>query len=493
MVVGVPRGASADRRRALGRARAARLRLVPRRRTSCSSRSTTPPPAAAATGCTPIASTRTRAPSRRSRSCSRSSRCAPADRRRAPTNARRKHAHEPTRGKTRGYETLFHRHAANPILTAADWPYPVHTRLQRRRDAARATARRCSCAASRIAAATRTCAPRARRTASTAGSSTSSRRCAPDPERYPEELWGIEDPRITFVDGARQVRGRLHRVQQGRPGRRARADRGLPHASSGSASSCSPTTRTPRCLPRRIDGSFALVHRPMTDSGAHVWISYSPDLRNWGSHKLILQARKGAWWDANKVGLSPPLIETARGWLMLYHGVRHTASGCLYRLGLALFALDKPEQLPAARRLVDLRPRGALRARRRRRQRRLPLRLHHRRRRRHAQPLLRRRRHLRGAGDGQHPRAARAGSTSTAPRPDRRNRRARPCARRKDGQLTGAAFTSRATSRRPPLWRGASSPKERKCAHGATRSARRRPRSSIRRRATWRRWARSRC
>lgn len=105
-----------------------------------------------------------------------------------------------------------------------------------------------------------------------------------------------------------------------------------------------PDDKDAALLPRRIDGSFALVHRPVTDSGAHVWISYSPDLRNWGSHKLILPARKGAWWDANKVGLSPPLIETERGWLMLYHGVRHTASGCLYRLGLALFALDKPEQ-----------------------------------------------------------------------------------------------------------------------------------------------------
>ena len=65
------------------------------------------------------------------------------------------------------------------------------------------------------------------------------------------------------------------------------------------------------------------------------------------SHKLILQARKGGWWDANKVGLSPPLIETPRGWLMIYHGVRHTAGGCLYRLGLALFALDQPDQLLA--------------------------------------------------------------------------------------------------------------------------------------------------
>ena len=56
-------------------------------------------------------------------------------------------------------------------------------------------------------------------------------------------------------------------------------------------------------------------------------------------------ARKGGWWDANKIGLSPPLIETPRGWLMLYHGVRHTASGSLYRLGVALFALDEPDVL----------------------------------------------------------------------------------------------------------------------------------------------------
>ena len=25
------------------------------------------------------------------------------------------------------YTDLFHRHAANPILTAQDWPYPAHT------------------------------------------------------------------------------------------------------------------------------------------------------------------------------------------------------------------------------------------------------------------------------------------------------------------------------------------------------------------------------
>jgi predicted GH43/DUF377 family glycosyl hydrolase len=58
----------------------------------------------------------------------------------------------------------------------------------------------------------------------------------------------------------------------------------------------------------------------------------------------MLQARRGGFWDANHIGLAAPPIETSRGWLMLYHGVRHTASGALYRVGVALFALEQPER-----------------------------------------------------------------------------------------------------------------------------------------------------
>lgn len=59
---------------------------------------------------------------------------------------------------------------------------------------------------------------------------------------------------------------------------------------------------------------------------------------------MMLEARLGAWWDANKIGLSPPLIETVEGWLMIYHGVRITPAGCIYRLGLALFDQHVPER-----------------------------------------------------------------------------------------------------------------------------------------------------
>jgi predicted GH43/DUF377 family glycosyl hydrolase len=57
----------------------------------------------------------------------------------------------------------------------------------------------------------------------------------------------------------------------------------------------------------------------------------------------MLEARRGSWWDAYKIGLSSPLIETPTGWLMIYHGTRQTCAGCIYRLGVALFDLENPE------------------------------------------------------------------------------------------------------------------------------------------------------
>jgi predicted GH43/DUF377 family glycosyl hydrolase len=105
-----------------------------------------------------------------------------------------------------------------------------------------------------------------------------------------------------------------------------------------------PEDKDAALFPDRIDGHWALIHRPGSAPGAHMWMSYSPDLRHWGSHRSILEARRGAWWDANKIGLSPPPIKTPQGWLVIYHGVRQTSAGSLYRLGLALFDLHKPER-----------------------------------------------------------------------------------------------------------------------------------------------------
>ena len=96
------------------------------------------------------------------------------------------------------FETLLERHPQNPILTAADWPYPVHTVFNP--------------GATRLADGTTLllCRVEDRRGHSHLCAARSANgvdgwkidpapTMSPDPSNHSEELWGIEDPRITFV------------------------------------------------------------------------------------------------------------------------------------------------------------------------------------------------------------------------------------------------------------------------------------------------------
>ena len=159
-----------------------------------------------------------------------------------------------------------------------------------------------------------------------------------------EEAWGVEDPRITRCGDEYMI------VYTG--------------FSHGGPLVCLASTRNFQTFERRgvlmvpedkdaalfpctFEGRWGLIHRPVAGSGmarvgAHIWLSWSPDLRHWGDHKVLIHARQGGWWDANKVGLSPPPLLTKYGWLLMYHGVRVTASGSIYRLGLALLDGENP-------------------------------------------------------------------------------------------------------------------------------------------------------
>jgi len=72
-----------------------------------------------------------------------------------------------------------------------------------------------------------------------------------------------------------------------------------------------------------------------------VWLSRSTDLRGWAAPEPVFGPRPG-WWDSARVGIGPPPIETPEGWLVIYHGVRDTTAGALYRVGLLLLDLGNP-------------------------------------------------------------------------------------------------------------------------------------------------------
>jgi predicted GH43/DUF377 family glycosyl hydrolase len=164
---------------------------------------------------------------------------------------------------------------------------------------------------------------------------------APDPA-HPEEVWGCEDPRLTWLPEheewaitytAYSRRGPLVSLAMTRDFREVRRLGPV----------MPPEDKDAALLPIRFDGRWAMIHRPApTRGGAHMWISFSPDLRHWGDHTMLIEARDGAWWDAGKIGLGPPPVLVSGGWLVMYHGAHMTASGPIYRVGLALLDREDP-------------------------------------------------------------------------------------------------------------------------------------------------------
>jgi len=235
---------------------------------------------------------------------------------------------------------LFRRHPANPILTAAEWPYPIHsvfnpgaTKLKDGR-----TLLLCRCEDHR--GLSHLC-KAISEDGITGWQIDRTPTFQPDPTNYPEELWGVEDPRITFVPELDAYIIAYTAFGKVGPGvSLAKTTDFVKFERLGLT--MQPDDKDAALLPRRFDGNFLLLHRPVSSEGADLWITESPGLKTWGNPKLMLRARRGAWWDANKVGLSPPPIETAEGWMVLYHGVRTHASGSLYRMGVALFELERP-------------------------------------------------------------------------------------------------------------------------------------------------------
>src|SRR5258707_7405166 len=116
------------------------------------------------------------------------------------------------------YETLFHRHPANPILTGRDWPYSINSvfnagatllrdgptlllgRVEDRRGLSHL------CAAGSVNGVDDWQIDR-------------EPTLLPNPDQYPEEIWGIEDSRITYMPELKKFAVAYTSYSRGGPGR----------------------------------------------------------------------------------------------------------------------------------------------------------------------------------------------------------------------------------------------------------------------------------
>ena len=199
--------------------------------------------------------------------------------------------------ETRTGLPLFTRYSGNPILTQSDWPYSINSvfnagavrlpdgdtlllcRVEDRRGLSHLCAARSANGIDNWRIDSQPTLPA-------------------NPRDYPEEIWGIEDPRITYVPELEQYAVVFTSFARGGPGVSLALTKDFKSFERYGVI-MQPEDKDAALLPKRFGGLWALIHRPVTTQGAHMWISYSSDLRQWGSHKVILAARRGGWWDAN--------------------------------------------------------------------------------------------------------------------------------------------------------------------------------------------------
>jgi predicted GH43/DUF377 family glycosyl hydrolase len=239
------------------------------------------------------------------------------------------------------HEPLLHRHPSNPILTARQWPYRVNTVFNPGATRLKDGSTLLLCRVEDMRGHSHLTAARSQ-DGITDWQIDPRPTFEPDLVNHPEELWGVEDPRITYVPEFDRYAVLYTSYSHSGPGVSMAMTDDF-HTFDRLGVVATPEDKDAALLPYRIKDQWMLIHRPVGPLGAHMWLSSSPDLEHWGNHRIMLEARRGAWWDANKIGLCNPPIETDQGWLVVYHGVRTACAGCIYRMGLALFDKESPD------------------------------------------------------------------------------------------------------------------------------------------------------
>jgi len=164
------------------------------------------------------------------------------------------------------------------------------------------------------------------------------------PAMFPEnifERFGIEDPRITEIDGVYYI------------GYSAVSD--ITGITVCLASTCDfvsfkrhgiiflPDNKDFALFPEKIGGKYYAFNRPSSsDFGIKdMWISQSDDLLSWGNHKIMMTGGEG-FWDDGRIGCGAVPFKIKEGWLEIYHGASKDDKYCL---GAALLDINDPSKI----------------------------------------------------------------------------------------------------------------------------------------------------
>ena len=151
------------------------------------------------------------------------------------------------------------------------------------------------------------------------------------------EIRGVEDPRITFIDGWFYILYTGYsplgiRVCLARSKNLISWERlGMPLPEEDNKDAA--------LFPEKIGGRYWILHRREPD----IWLAQSTDLLHWDNHQAIMHPISNGW-QHKKIGIAGTPSKVEGGWLLIYHAVDR---GDVYRLGAALLDAENPSIVKA--------------------------------------------------------------------------------------------------------------------------------------------------
>jgi beta-1,2-mannobiose phosphorylase / 1,2-beta-oligomannan phosphorylase len=161
------------------------------------------------------------------------------------------------------------------------------------------------------------------------------------PAMFPANLYekfGIEDPRITFIDDTYFINYSAISDESGVTTCLASTKDFKTFSRHGVI--FTPDNKDITIFPRKIGGKYYALNRPASCEYKHryMWISESPDLICWGNHQIVMSSRQG-FWDNGRIGCSAVPFQIPQGWLEIYHGASKDDRYCL---GAVLLDQNQP-------------------------------------------------------------------------------------------------------------------------------------------------------
>jgi predicted GH43/DUF377 family glycosyl hydrolase len=156
------------------------------------------------------------------------------------------------------------------------------------------------------------------------------------------ESFGVEDPRITCIDGTYYVN--YVAVSPFGVTTCLASTKDFKSYTRHGAVFC-PENKDVAVFPEKVDGKYFALHRPVSPlfGRSEMWVAESPDLVCWGNHRYLMGIRQDCW-DEVKIGASAVPFRVEQGWLEIYHGANRDNRYCL---GAVLLDGNEPWKIVA--------------------------------------------------------------------------------------------------------------------------------------------------